>query len=197
VSEFSTSPESPEPVESGRRGAQDRAAREHAVKQWSAHPCGALRGDEATLSYFEDVERHRYDQQPWQRARFQFEQYADQRVLEIGVGLGTDLVQFARGGAVCHGIDITDRHLELAARNFALRGLDVELKRCAAIKIEYPDHSFDVVYSFGVIHRIPDARSVVHEIRRVLKPGGRCLIALAVQGVCAHASALGSRRKRM
>jgi SAM-dependent methyltransferase len=157
---------------------KDRAAREHAVKQWSAHPCGAVRGDEATLAYFEEVERHRFDQQPWQRARFRFEQYADQRVLEIGVGLGTDLVQFARAGAMCHGIDITDRHLELTARNFALRGLDVELKKCDATHIEYPDDSFDVVYSFGVIHHIPDAPAVVREIRRMLKPGGKCLIAL-------------------
>ena len=95
------------------------------------------------------------------RADFQFEQYSDRRILEIGVGLGTDLVQFAKAGAVCHGIDITDRHLELAARNFALRGLPVTLKKCDAARIECPDGYFDVVYSFGVIHHIPDAAAVL------------------------------------
>jgi ubiquinone/menaquinone biosynthesis C-methylase UbiE len=98
--------------------------------------------------------------------------------LEIGVGLGTDLVQFAKAGARCHGIDITDRHIELAGRNFALRNLPVELKRCDATRIDYPDDCFDVVYSFGVIHHIPDGHAVMREIRRVLKPGGKCLIAL-------------------
>ncbi len=133
---------------------QDIVAREHAVRQWSANPCGAVTGDEASLDYFLEVERNRYDQQPWQRARFRFDQYAGERVLEIGVGLGTDLVQFAKAGAVCHGIDITDRHLELTARNFALRGLPVELKKCDAARIDYPAGHFDVVYSFGVIHHI-------------------------------------------
>ena len=157
---------------------QDAVAREEAVKQWSANPCGGVGGDETSLDYFLEVERSRYEQQPWQHARFRFEQYTDRRVLEIGVGLGTDLVQFAKAGAVCHGIDITDRHLELAARNFALRGLPVTLKKSDAARIEYPDGYFDVVYSFGVIHHIPDAAAVLREIHRVLKPGGRCLISL-------------------
>jgi SAM-dependent methyltransferase len=157
---------------------QDVVAREEAVKQWSANPCGGVGGDETTLDYFLEVERSRYEQQPWQRDHFRFEQYANRRVLEIGVGLGTDLVQFTKAGAVCHGIDITDRHLELAARNFALRGLPVVLKKCDAARIEYPDGYFDLVYSFGVIHHIPDAGAVLREIRRVLKPGGQCLITL-------------------
>ena len=157
---------------------QDVVAREEAVKQWSANPCGGVGGDETSLAYFLEVERSRYEQQPWQRARLRFEQYTGRRVLEIGVGLGTDLVQFAKAGAVCHGIDITDRHLELAARNFALRSLPVTLKKCDASRIDFPDGYFDVVYSFGVIHHIPDAAAVLREIHRVLKPGGKCLIAL-------------------
>lgn len=168
------------------RERDEQAARENAVRQWSDHPCGAVAGDEHTLEYFLDVERLRYEAQPWQRSLFGFEQFAGQRVLEIGVGLGTDLVQFAKAGAVCHGVDITDRHLELTARNFALRGLSVDLKRCDATRIEHPDASFDVVYSFGVIHHIPDAAAVVREIERVLKPGGRCLIALYHKGSFFH-----------
>jgi ubiquinone/menaquinone biosynthesis C-methylase UbiE len=157
---------------------QHEVAREEAVKQWSAHPCGGIAGDETSLAYFLEVERSRYEQQPWQRDHFHFDQYRDRRVLEVGVGLGTDLVQFARAGALCHGIDITDRHLELAARNFALRGLPVTLSKADATRIDYPDGHFDVVYSFGVIHHIPDAPAVLREIHRVTKPGGRCLIAL-------------------
>jgi ubiquinone/menaquinone biosynthesis C-methylase UbiE len=152
----------------------------------SGAPIGAVEGDEDALDYFLAVERARYEQQPWQRGRFCFEQYAGQRVLEVGVGLGTDLVQFAKAGAVCHGIDITDRHLGMATRNFALRGLRVELKKGDAAHIDHPDGFFDVVYSFGVIHHIPDAPAVMREIRRVLKPGGRCLVALYHKGSFFH-----------
>ena len=165
-------------MEPGWAIMREAVAREQAVKQWSANPCGAVAGDERSLEYFLAVERGRYAQQPWQRACVRFEEYTGKRFLEIGVGHGTDLVQFAKAGAACHGIDITDRHLELTARNFALRGLPVALKQCDAARIEYPDAYFDLVYSFGVIHHIPDASSVLTEIRRVLKPGGRCLIAL-------------------
>jgi ubiquinone/menaquinone biosynthesis C-methylase UbiE len=163
-----------------------RAARQNAVRQWTDHPCGAVAGDEQALEYFLEVERLRYEAQPWQRPLFRFERSAGQRVLEIGVGIGTDLVQFAKAGADCHGVDITDRHLELTARNFALRGLSVDLKRCDATRIDHPNESFDVVYSFGVIHHVPDATAVVREIERVLKPGGRCLVALYHKGSFFH-----------
>jgi ubiquinone/menaquinone biosynthesis C-methylase UbiE len=164
----------------------EQAARVNAVRQWSEHPCGAVTGDEHTLEYFLEAERLRYEAQPWQRPLVRFEQFAGRRVLEIGVGLGTDLVQFAKAGADCHGVDITDRHLELTERNFALRGLSVELKSCDATRLEYTEACFDLVYSFGVIHHIPDAGAVVQEIERVLKPGGRCLVALYHKGSFFH-----------
>ena len=157
---------------------QELAARENAVRQWTANPCGAIGGDETSLEYFLEVERRRYEEQPWQRERIRFEQYAGRRVLEIGVGLGTDLVQFAKAGAVCHGVDITDRHLELAARNFALRGLQVELRKCDATRIDFPSASFDVVYSFGVLHHIPDAAAVVGRDRARAPARGHCIVAL-------------------
>jgi SAM-dependent methyltransferase len=165
---------------------QATAARENAVKQWTANPCGAVDGDEHRLEYFLEVERRRYEEQPWQRERVGFERFAGQRVLEVGVGLGTDLAQFANAGAICHGVDITDRHLELTARNFALRGLNVELKKGDATRIDYPDATFDAVYSFGVLHHIPDAAAAVREIRRVLKPGGRLVMALYHTGSFFH-----------
>ena len=87
------------------------------------------------------------------------------------MGLGTDLVQFAKAGAVCHGIDITDRHLELAARNFALRGLPVTLKKCDAARIECRTG-----LRRGLLVRgdSPHSRrrGCPREIHRVLKPGG-------------------------
>jgi SAM-dependent methyltransferase len=157
---------------------ENAAAREHATRQWTEHPCGAIDGDLSSLAYFTEVERSRYAHQPWQKQVIGFDRYRGRKVLEIGVGLGTDLAQFAKAGASCHAIDITERHLEAAARNFEARGLPVVLKMCDATQIDFADGYFDVVYSFGVIHHIPDASKVVQEIRRVLKPGGKVLVTL-------------------
>jgi ubiquinone/menaquinone biosynthesis C-methylase UbiE len=165
-------------------------ARRHAEAQWTAHPCGAVEGLNTTLDYFLAVERARYLQQAWQHLYFGFDRFAGKRVLEIGIGQGTDLVQFAKGGAECYGIDITDTHLDLARSNFALRGLKAELSKADATAIPYPDAYFDAVYSFGVIHHIPDADKVVREIKRVLKPDGDFMLALYRRWSFFHACVL-------
>ncbi|WP_052014821.1 methyltransferase domain-containing protein [Desulfovibrio sp. X2] len=153
--------------------AMDGIARRHAQDQWNTNPCGALgQVDCESLDYFLAVERARYAEQDWMRSVVPFADFAGKEVLEIGVGHGTDLVQFAAHGAHCHGIDITDRHMELTRRNFALRGYDVDIRRSDATRICHPDASFDCVYSFGVIHHIPEADTVFAECLRVLKPGG-------------------------
>jgi SAM-dependent methyltransferase len=157
---------------------QESLARQQAMAQWNRTPCGQLEGDKHTLDYFLAVEQSRYLQQPWQHRYFRFADWNGKSVLEIGVGHGTDLIQFAKGGARCHGVDITESHLQLTERNFALRGFDVDLRRTDATVLPFEDNSIDCVYSFGVIHHIPDAPAVIREIRRVLRPGGTLLIAL-------------------
>ena len=147
-------------------------ARAHARAQWNSNPCGAVEGDAEDRDFFARVELERYRQQYWQHRFFDYTSFSGRRVLEIGVGLGTDLKQFARNGAECYGVDITDRHLELARKNFANEGYALTLCKSDATRIPFPDGYFDCVYSFGVIHHIPDVDAVVAEIRRVLKPGG-------------------------
>jgi SAM-dependent methyltransferase len=158
--------------------AIDAEARAQAQKLWNANPCGAVPGEDTTLEYFEAVERQRYLEQPWMYEHFGFSRYAGKRVLEIGTGHGTDLVQFGLAGAACHGVDITDKHLTLTQRNFDLRGLEVTLRKSDATDTGFPDAHFDLVYSFGVCHHIPEPRAVFQEMRRVLKPGGECLISV-------------------
>ncbi len=153
----------------------DSSARQHAMRQWNTTACGELAGDKDGHDYFLNVERERYLQQPWQREFFRFDTFSGQRVLEIGVGHGTDLMQFARSGATCAGVDITDNHLQLTARNFQLQGKEVELLKADATSLPFADNSFDCVYSFGVIHHIPEAQAVAREIFRVLRPGGKVM----------------------
>jgi ubiquinone/menaquinone biosynthesis C-methylase UbiE len=154
------------------------AAREEAQKQWNARACGELEGDKGAPEYFHRVEADRFRQQAWALDYFQYEKFAGRRVLEIGVGQGTDLMQFAKGGAHCYGVDITENHLALTQKHFGLRGKQVDLRRADATRLPFPDAFFDCVYSFGVIHHIPEIDTVIGEAHRVLKPGGVAMIAL-------------------
>ena len=116
--------------------------------------------------------------QPFMRRVMGFDQYSGKRLLEIGCGLGTDLLQFARGGAVVTGVDLTPASVELVRKRFAMYGLAVEARVADAERLPFSDNSFDVVYSFGVLHHTPNTRKAVEEVYRVLKPGGRIIIML-------------------
>jgi ubiquinone/menaquinone biosynthesis C-methylase UbiE len=156
------------------------AANDGAIQHWTNHPCGALDGlDDSSLAYFEAVEQDRYETYaPWMRKFVNFGAYAGKKILEVGVGQGTDLVQFAKGGADVYGIDITQRHLALAARNFEVRGMHAHLENAAAAAIPFENDSFDVVYSFGVLHCTDNTVRSVSECHRVLKPGGELILAM-------------------
>jgi ubiquinone/menaquinone biosynthesis C-methylase UbiE len=156
------------------------AANEASIRLWTDRPCGALDGfDENSLAHFEAVERDRYENYaPWMREFFNFGSFAGKKVLEVGVGLGTDLVQFAKGGADVSGIDITQRHLALAARNFEVRGMHANLQYAAAAAIPFESESFDVVYSFGVLHQTDNTVRSISECHRVLKPGGELILGM-------------------
>ena len=70
-----------------------------ARKQWNNNPCGATLGDQQTLEYFKSVEVARYNEYaPWMKRFYGFSEHRGLKVLEIGFGQGTDLVQFAEGG---------------------------------------------------------------------------------------------------
>jgi ubiquinone/menaquinone biosynthesis C-methylase UbiE len=143
--------------------------------QWGHNPAGDLAAGDAPLGTpesFARVEAHRYREQPWMRETFKFERYSGRDVLEIGVGLGTDHVQFARTGARLSGIDLTPRCVELTRRRIELEGLTSDLRVMDAEQLEYDRDSFDAVYSFGVLHHTAYPARAFAEVRRVLRPGG-------------------------
>jgi glycosyltransferase involved in cell wall biosynthesis/ubiquinone/menaquinone biosynthesis C-methylase UbiE len=149
-------------------------------KQWDNDPAGShyVAGTEPhTLEWFLKAQSYRYDEYaPWMHDTMGFSRYTGKRVLEIGGGMGTDLAQFAQHGALVTDVDLSSGHLELAKENFRLRNLSGEFVLHDAERLPFPDHSFDVVYSNGVIHHTPNTKSVVEEIYRVLKPGGEAVI---------------------
>lgn len=147
---------------------------------WNSHPCGTQFterpwGDKA---FFEEVERFRYEQQPFMRSLMEFENFRGKKLLEIGCGLGTDLLQFARGGAIVTGVDLTQASIDLVKRCFEIYELPVETRVADAERLPFADGTFDAVYSFGVLHHTPDTPQSIREAYRVLKPGGRAIIML-------------------
>lgn len=145
---------------------------------WTLAPCGSNygTGEFASKEYFEQVEAHRYGTHPWIKKAIDTFDIKDKDVLEIGFGMGTDHMNLARRGGCMNGIDLTPRNLEVTASRFELYGLKSKLITGDAENLPYPDNSMDFVYSFGVIHHSPDTERIVAEIRRVLKPGGRCWV---------------------
>ncbi len=153
-----------------------------AREQWGQDPCGAeyVREHElGTRAFFDSVEQHRYHEYaPWMPRLMGFDEFRDARLLEIGCGMGTDLLQFARGGARCVGIDLTPRSVEITRHRFALYGAAGAFMLSDGERLPFRDGSFDVVYSNGVLHHTPDTAGAVREVHRVLRKGGTAKVML-------------------
>lgn len=113
---------------------------------------------------------------PWLGSQFDFAARAGERVLEIGCGAGSASCLFARSGAVVTAIDLTEQAVQLAQANARSQGLAVDVRRMDAEQLGFPDASFDYVFSWGVIHHSRATESIIGEIARVLRPGGRGLV---------------------
>lgn len=124
---------------------------------------------------FEEKRRFRYQLQDYMHEAFKFERFKEKSVLEIGCGAGIDSIEFARYGADVTAIDPTEKAVETTKQHFAEAGVTGEVIRASADDIPVPDNHFDCVYSFGVLHHIPNLEPVLNEIQRVLKPDGRLL----------------------
>lgn len=140
---------------------------------WDAAACGeALLLKDQSLSGYQQHAEERYRLEPYIKTFAGFDQVADKKVLEIGVGLGADHEQFARGGAILSGVDITPRAVTRTAERLALMGLKSDIQVANAEDLPFADHSFDHVYSWGVLHHTPDTPKAIAEALRVLKLGG-------------------------
>ncbi|HET9532096.1 MAG TPA: class I SAM-dependent methyltransferase [Blastocatellia bacterium] len=164
------------------RAALSDEYKRRAQEQWSANPCGAhvARGHTfGTRQYFDAIEEYRYRvYSPWMREAIGFDRYRGKRLLEIGCGTGTDLLQFARGGALVTGVDLTPRSVEIARRRFEVYDQRGEFALEDAEMLSFADESFDVVYSFGVLHHTPDTGRAIREVHRVLRHGGEAIVML-------------------
>ncbi|MFN0305909.1 MAG: class I SAM-dependent methyltransferase [Burkholderiales bacterium] len=145
---------------------------------WEPEPCGTARHitdgfEPYSREWFEGIEEHRYRVEPMIPAVARFESRRGKSVLEVGVGAGTDHLQWARAGCKCFGVDLTDAAIDTTRRRLALYGFTSTLRKLDAEHLPFDDAMFDVVYSWGVIHHAEDPNAIIAEVRRVLRPGGR------------------------
>jgi len=140
---------------------------------WNAAACGeALYLDPSAADKYERQARARYELEPYIPAFADFSGARGKRVLEIGVGLGADHQQFAANGAGLFGLDLTHKAIEHTHARLASCGLQSQLAVGDAEALPFSDESFDVVYSWGVLHHSPDTPKAIREVYRVLQPGG-------------------------
>jgi len=148
---------------------------------WEKESCGTFVTNKKkhTFEYFEEIEEHRYRVEPEIFSFTQFTRYNGKKILEVGVGAGTDFLQFARGGAICYGIDLTKEAIENVKNRFDIYKQKYEyLAAGNSEELHFEDGTFDLVYSWGVIHHSPNMENALKEIVRVCKTGGECKIML-------------------
>ncbi|HEU4508206.1 MAG TPA: class I SAM-dependent methyltransferase [Pyrinomonadaceae bacterium] len=147
---------------------------------WQEYPCGTKFADAEPGSrrFYELVEAHRYEKEWHIPTAADFVNASNLNVLEIGCGLGTDGAQFAKAGANYTGVDLTQAAVDLAKRRFELFQLPGTFRVADAERLDFPDNSFDLVYSHGVLHHTPDTAAAIREVHRVLRPGGRAVVML-------------------
>lgn len=140
---------------------------------WNEAACGEALylGGENAEAYRAQAQR-RYELEPFIVPFANFAAAQGKQVLEIGVGLGADHQRFAEAGALLSGIDLTERAIDHTRRRLTLLGLSSSLAVGDAENLDFPDESFDLVYSWGVLHHSPDTPKAITEVYRVLKPGG-------------------------
>ena len=153
---------------------------------WQQHPCGAeLVGDlteesrAAYLDFFDRYDKYRYSKEGHILTNLDRIDFKGRDVLEIGLGQGADAEQIVRREGRYSGVDLTDEAVKRTRMRFTLKDLAFDrIERASALELPFDDSSFDIVFSHGVLHHIPEIGLAQAEIARVLKPDGRLIVML-------------------
>jgi ubiquinone/menaquinone biosynthesis C-methylase UbiE len=149
---------------------------------WNVQSCDsqAATAQKFSRDYFEEIEAFRYFDQPFIHAFAQFSRYRNKKVLEVGFGAGTDFIQWLRAGAMVSGVDLTPEALENVRHRIAAYALPApeEIRVADAENLPFATNTFDLGYSFGVLHHTPDTGRALRELVRVVKPGGQIKVML-------------------
>jgi ubiquinone/menaquinone biosynthesis C-methylase UbiE len=130
--------------------------------------------------YFEEISRKRFSGREWHIPTIaQFNAFHGKDVMEIGCGIGTDGIEFAKQGANYIGVDLTPNSVELTRERFNVFGIPGRFVVAnAEAGLPLPEASVDHIYSFGVIHHSPAPEKIVNQMYRVLRKGGTFTVML-------------------
>jgi len=150
---------------------------ERVEEYWDARPCNIRHSPSpvGTREYFDEVERRKYAVEPHIPRFAEFPRWRDKKVLEIGCGIGTDTINFARHGARVTAVELSGRSLEIARQRAKVYGIEDRIRfyqaNAQSLTRVVPIEPYDLVYSFGVLHHTPEPERAFQEIKNYLRPG--------------------------
>ena len=141
------------------------------------HDLGMTRHPVGSREFFADLDEYRFDKLRYLPRVVAFDGFRGRALLEVGCGVGTDLVRFARGGARVTGVDLAARAIELARANARLGGVGgrVDLRVADGQALPFADETFDVVYAHGAVQYAAEPARMIAECHRVLRTGGEAI----------------------
>jgi 2-polyprenyl-3-methyl-5-hydroxy-6-metoxy-1,4-benzoquinol methylase len=143
---------------------------------WNSRPCNIRHSAKpvGTREYFDEVEARKYLVEFHIPEFAEFARWKGKKVLEIGCGIGTDTMNFARAGAQVTAVDLTEKSLDVARQRAKVFGFEDRITFIQAnaekLSESVPVEKYDLVYSFGVIHHTPHPENVLEELRKYVKP---------------------------
>lgn len=143
-------------------------------KWWDNRPCNIRHSPSPVGSrqYFDEVEERKYFVEPHIPGFAEFEKWNGKKVLEIGCGLGTDTINFARAGAEVTAIDISSQSLVLAKIRANTMGVKDKIRffHANAEDFDVPGGPFDLIYSFGCLHHTPNPLAAIENLKKYCHP---------------------------
>jgi ubiquinone/menaquinone biosynthesis C-methylase UbiE len=145
---------------------------------WDDKSCGEVYATgQSEKEYYESHSRVRYELEPYLRDFARFHEGEGKDVLEIGVGMGADHIEWAKSQLrSLTGIDLTPRAIEHTRKRLTIYGFRSGVRVGDAEKLPFDNGSFDLIYSWGVLHHSPNTPEAVNEVFRVLRPNGTARI---------------------
>ena len=143
------------------------------VKQfWDDRPCNVRHSKKeiGTKEYFDEVEKKKLTAEPHIKTFSNFDEWNGKKVLEIGCGLATVGINFASHGANYTGVELSDESLKLAKQRFDVYQMQGKFFSGNAEHLStfVPVETYDLIYSFGVIHHSPYPEKIVSEIKKYM-----------------------------